>query len=294
MLFYRQKFLLATVEAFGGSVEATKFQKYLFLISEQLTKKYYNFVPYNYGCFSFQSYHDKKTLIDQGFLLGNKKWDRNKTNSFLNDICPQERDIIFNVKKEYGALSKQKLLHKVYSEFPYYAINSKITSKANLNTKEKNIIKSVRPKQNRKCIFTIGYEGRSIDEYLNLLIKNNVKVLVDVRKNPLSRKYGFSKKSLQEKTKSLSIDYLHLPSLGINGQLRINLKTKRDYKKLFSIYKKEVLTLELNALKEIMDTFLRNKRIALTCFEAEHDMCHRHCVSSELKRQFPKILIEHI
>ncbi len=294
MLFYRQKFLLAIIEAFGGSVEATKFQKYLFLISEQLTKKHYNFIPYNYGCFSFQSYHDKKTLIDQGFLLENKKWVGNKTNGFLNDICPQERGIILNIKKEYGILSKQRLLHKVYSEFPYYAINSKIISEANLNAKEKNRIESVKPKQNKKCIFTIGYEGRSIDEYLNLLMKNNIKVLCDVRKNPLSRKYGFSKKSLQEKTRSLNIEYLHLPSLGINGQLRSNLKTKQDYRKLFSIYKKEILSSEGNALKEIMNTFLHNKRIALTCFEAEHDMCHRHCVSSELKRRFPKILIEHI
>ena len=32
---------------------------------------------------------------------------------------------------------------------------------------------------------TIGYEGRSIDEYLNLLIKNNIKLLCDVRKNPI-------------------------------------------------------------------------------------------------------------
>jgi len=46
-------------------------------------------------------------------------------------------------------------------------------------------------------LFTIGYEGISLEEYFNRLIKNDVKVLVDVRNNPLSMKFGFSKTQLK-------------------------------------------------------------------------------------------------
>jgi hypothetical protein len=48
------------------------------------------------------------------------------------------------------------------------------------------------------CIVTIGYEGRSLEAFLNLLLQNSVTLLCDVRRNPLSRKYGFSKSTLSK------------------------------------------------------------------------------------------------
>ena len=153
---------------------------------------------------------------------------------------------------------------------------------------------SNRPKQEEKCLFTIGYEGRSIDEYLNILIKNNIKILCDVRKNPLSRKYGFSKNSLQKTTKNLGIEYLHIPELGIPSDLRKNLNTKQDYKTLFSFYENKVLPEQKNALNKIFKIFNTKKRIALTCFEAESSMCHRNCISSALKKTSNTIQIKHL
>ena len=239
MLYYRRKILLAVLEAFGGSIDKLRFQKYLFLIMEKLDKKYYHFVPYKYGCFSFESYNDKRSLLDylkeddskwilnyldldhvstdMGFnklsknthLHNNGKVPEvssqksvNKNHKFLYEIAQKDREQIFTVKKEYGKLSKEKLLHEIYSLYPYYAINSKIISKAHLNSKEKKEIENSKPKQEEKCLFTIGYEGRSIDEYLNILIKNNIKILCDVRKNPLSRNMGFQKILCKETLKT--------------------------------------------------------------------------------------------
>ena len=59
-------------------------------------------------------------------------------------------------------------------------------------------MKQKQPKHASYAFFTIGYEGRAIDEYMNLLLENHVKVLCDVRKNPISRKRGFSKTALSE------------------------------------------------------------------------------------------------
>ena len=296
MLFYRKKFLLAVLEAFGGSLDNLRFQKYLFLILEQLNKKYYSFVPYKYGCFSFESYNDKRSLINSGYLINDNKWIlAKKSNKFISNIKPQERESIFLIKKQYGNLSKKPLLNQIYLKYPYYAFNSEIIKQAGLNNEEKKLIKNKRPRKTAPCLFTIGYEGRSIDEYLNLLIKNNIKVLCDVRKNPLSRKYGFSKQSLQKKTKELNIKYLHIPELGIKSNLRKDLFSEQDYKELFALYKKETLPKKQRELNDILVLILDKKnRLALTCFEAEHQLCHRHCVASVLKKKSPQLGIEHL
>ena len=295
MLSYRKKFLLAIIESFGGSVEQLKFQKYVFLISNRLNKKYYSFVPYYYGCFSFESYNDRRSLTNAGYLLEDeKKWVLSKNSDFLSEIKQQDKEHILNIKKEYGAMSRRSLLYKIYSDYPYYAINSKIVEKAGLNTREKKNILNKKPKQKERCLFTIGYEGRSIDEYLNLLIENNIKVLCDVRKNPLSRKYGFSKQSLKEKVTKLNMQYLHIPNLGINSQLRKSLKTEQDYKNLFFLYEKEILPSEESGLNEIIISLKEKKRVALTCFEAEPEMCHRHCISSTLQNKNHNLTIKHL
>ena len=295
MIFYRRKFLLAILEAFGGSIESTKFQKYLFLILEKINKKYYSFIPYHYGCFSFESYNDKRNLSNLGYLeKDEKKWILSTDYNFLSEIDSKDREHILNIKKKYGSLSKRLLLNDIYSRYPYYAIKSQIISQANLSDKQRKQILSIKPKQTKECLFTIGYEGRSIDEYLNLLIKNNIKILIDVRKNPISRKYGFSKKSLQKTTKNLEIEYLHTPELGITSLLRQNLNTEEDYKKLFLFYTKKILSLKKTELKQIVLILNRKKRAALTCFEFNPSFCHRNCISSFLKKANPELNIKHL
>ena len=107
MLFYRRKLLLAILEAFDGSIESLKFQKYLFLILNRINKKYYSFIPYRYGCFSFESYNDKRNLINSGYLRQDeKKWILSKNCNFLSEIDSKYREHILNVKREYGTAVK--------------------------------------------------------------------------------------------------------------------------------------------------------------------------------------------
>ncbi|WP_375668511.1 MULTISPECIES: DUF488 family protein [unclassified Bartonella] len=58
------------------------------------------------------------------------------------------------------------------------------------------------------CFFTIGYERKSFENYFNQLIKNNIKLLYDIRKNPISRKYGFSKRQLEKVVNNIDIEYM--------------------------------------------------------------------------------------
>ena len=42
------------------------------------------------------------------------------------------------------------------------------------------------------AVYTAGYEGNSIDRFLDRLMKRGIYSIIDVRSNPISRKYGFS------------------------------------------------------------------------------------------------------
>jgi uncharacterized protein (DUF488 family) len=123
-------------------------------------------------------------------------------------------------------------------------------------------------------LYTIGYEVISLERYLNRLIRNNVKLLCDVRKNAFSMNSGFSKSQLKNACEGVGIQYVHIPEVGINSDKRRELNPQIDYDLLFKEYKEINLSKTLNYQKEIFKLLEENKRIALTCFEV--DTCQRH------------------
>jgi len=278
-MYYRRKILLALIEKFGGTISATDFQKYLFLLCEKQHNKAYEFVPYKFGCFSFQSYADKRTLTKYGFLDANEKvWTlTNKKESFLCQLKQEDRVLISEVYRKYKSLTGQELIKDVYKNYPYYAINSEIYKKL-MSEEEIKRIDNARPQDETPVLFTIGYEGLTLEAYINKLILNNIKLLCDVRKNSLSMKWGFSKKELQSSVENVGIKYIHIPELGIESSKRETLETESDYKKLFLDYEKNTLPNKQQQIKNLIDMFNKYGRIALTCFEANPKMCHRSIV----------------
>jgi uncharacterized protein (DUF488 family) len=143
------------------------------------------------------------------------------------------------------------------------------------------------------CLFTIGYEGRSISDYVSLLLANRVRIVVDVRRNPISRKKGFSKRALSEALIISGIGYIHLPELGIDSSYRKNLVTEDDYKKLFSIYEKKLLPQSEESLKKLSGIIDEYGSVALTCFERDAEHCHRHCVAARIisGKKYPSLVV---
>ncbi len=66
--FYRQRFLLLLLEMAGGHLSKMDFQKLLFLSQKEAEFSYYDFVPYHYGCYSFQAQSDIELLESFGWL----------------------------------------------------------------------------------------------------------------------------------------------------------------------------------------------------------------------------------
>ena len=67
-MFYRRKVLLGLLEALNRQVPKTDMQKYLFLVSREQENPSYYFVPYHFGCYSFQADADKRTLAKYGLM----------------------------------------------------------------------------------------------------------------------------------------------------------------------------------------------------------------------------------
>ena len=277
---YRQKTLIGLLSAFGGRLSRLDFQKYLFIYTHEFQKEPdFEFVPYKFGCFSFQSYADRRRLIEIGAISDTDEWIlQNDSRDHKSLFDEDQFDVLY---ERYAALKGNDLVQHVYRRYPYYAINSEIASEL-MTPAELKAIQAEKPCDAAPCFFTIGYEGSSFEGYLNRLIKNNVRVLVDVRRNPLSRKYGFSKKTLSDTVQKMGIEYIHLPELGIASDKRQELNAQADYNRLFDAYEKYDLKKNRAALQGLFKTFLSHKRVAITCFEERVCMCHRGRIANAL------------
>jgi uncharacterized protein (DUF488 family) len=187
-------------------------------------------------------------------------------------------------------MNANALMKYTYINFPYWATKS-VKAQSILSAEELEKVHKCQPRRNEIILFTIGYEGISLEEYLNRLLKNDVKVLVDVRNNPLSMKYGFSKNQLKRYCENLGIQYMHFPEVGIQSEQRQELKTQSDYDNLFAVYRRDNLNKTTESQNEILSLLKQYKRIALTCFEANICQCHRKHLAEAIEK-LPKINYE--
>lgn len=274
-MFYRRKVILALLQAFGGELEKIRLQKLLFLLTNRQAKPDYDFVPYKLGCFSYSANADLTAMVTRG-MVAESEYYFSKTDpiNYLQQLKENDRLAVMEVKRLYGEMDADTLMKHTYTNFPYTAIKS-VKAEKILGPLELERVNSARPQGSTTILFTIGYEGISPEEYLNRLIKNDVRVLVDVRNNPLSMKYGFSKGQLKRFCENLGIQYVHFPEVGIQSDQRRELHTQTDYDVLFADYRANSLPQTGSTQEAILHLLQRNHRIALTCFEANICQCHR-------------------
>jgi uncharacterized protein (DUF488 family) len=274
-MFYRRKIILSLLQAFDGNLSKISLQKLLFLFTSRQAKPEYDFVPFHYGCYSFSANADLTAMVGHGFLSEDKiTFTKLDKVNYVQTLNENDKKILIKVKNTYGKLSSDSLMKLTYLNYQYFAINS-VKAKEILTEEQYIKVLQAKPRNDKTILYTIGYEGISLEEYLNRLIKNDVKVLVDVRNNPLSMKFGFSKTKLKSFCSTLHIDYVHIPQVGIQSEQRQQLNYQADYDKLFAAYKKSNLKKTIIYQNQILDLLIQKKRIALTCFEADICQCHR-------------------
>lgn len=123
-------------------------------------------------------------------------------------------------------------------------------------------------------IFTIGYEGATVSEFVDALQRAGVERVIDVRALPLSRRPGFSKSPLASALREAGIEYIHLKALGTPAEGRAAARAGR-HSELQRIYAGQLELPEAMVQSEQMLELARERPSALLCMEREPAHCHR-------------------
>lgn len=137
-------------------------------------------------------------------------------------------------------------------------------------------------------LFTVGYQGRDISEFVDLVDDQNIDVLADVRDSPSSRKPGFSRHQLSDALRSRGIDYVHFESLGNPEKIRY---ADASTDEILEMYADHMADRWDEVLPELMET-ARRQQVCLMCYERKPSECHRTVVADEMGRREDFEIIE--
>jgi len=133
-------------------------------------------------------------------------------------------------------------------------------------------------------IYTIGYEGLTIDDFMDALDAFEIEMVVDIRERPQSRKPGFSKTALSAHLFRAKIGYAHMASLGCPKHIRDQYRIDGDWSRYTSDFLKHLDAQQHSVIDLSKQT--HSSTCALLCFEADFNRCHRSLVADRLETQF--------
>lgn len=129
-----------------------------------------------------------------------------------------------------------------------------------------------------KKIFTIGYEGASVESLIQTLVNLEIDVLADVRELPLSRKKGLSKKALSQKLNEAGIEYIHFKELGDPKPGRDAAKSG-DFATFETIFYNHMEKPETQSALEKLLSVASRYQTCMLCFERCASTCHRSIIA---------------
>ena len=141
-------------------------------------------------------------------------------------------------------------------------------------------------------LFTIGYAQKSAEELFEVLIKNNVVKVIDVRLKNANRNCFYThKRDFPFLLDLVGIEYEHKENWAPEGWL---LDGYRDKKVSWDRYVEEFSkSIEArNIIRGVTPEDLEG--CALLCAEPTAEMCHRRLLAEYSKAKFPEIKIIHL
>jgi len=282
----RQKAALALLQQANKQLSPTVFVKLMFLLRQETAvseeKTFYDFVPYKFGPFSFALYRELGSLRRNGYLMPHESSVALADQSVhliqkkIRELPGTLRTAIKQVISRHGLKSQSSLLRDVYARYPWYATKSELTHLRPPSDSS--------PPPARPAVYTIGYEAKSVDVFFNQLLRKGIEAIIDVRANPISRCYGFSKSQLSDIGRRLGFDYRHMPNLGIPSRYRSNLSDFDSYQLLLRRYAFEMLP-HCEGEMGIAGEFMLKTAAVLMCFEKDVLCCHRGPLAQEIAKK---------
>jgi len=275
-MLVRQRIILALLDELGSAVPLTALVKLAFLLSQETPTgrrgAFYDFVPYKYGPFSFTLYRELDRLEQGGLVsseeerIGLSPEIRAQVSGVLGSLPTLLLSDVAEIVRRYGRLSRAQLLADVYSRYPWYATRSELTDIVPSRAAE--------VPRSRRAIYTIGYQGKSVDRVFDQLLKAGIQAVLDVRWNSVSRQYGFAHTSMSQIAQKLGIAYRRIPQLGIPSEQRKRLDGPAAYRQLLDFYESDMLPGRADDVREVA-ALMMQKPSVLLCFENDFNCCHR-------------------
>ncbi len=249
----------------GRPVSKLDLAKWAFVVSRETSSRggaaFYEFLPYHFGPYSFSLQRDLDSLAVAGVIVGTEKtWECLELRGCAGLATSVEAEIR-TVVHRFQNRPTEEVLEYVYRTYPAYTVNSK---------REKLAERTVA----LPAVYTAGYEGLQIDGFLDLLVQTGIRRLIDVRNNPIARRFGFHKSTLNRLSGLLGIEYVHIPELGIASAARQNLVAPSAHRDLFEIYERTTLIDCADAVARVGEMMMEKSSV-LVCMEAEACRCHR-------------------
>ena len=262
---HRQRVLLCLLRAFGGKMGERDFQRLLFDYSygcqERGADAPYDFIAHELGPRSFTAVADRNRLARRG-IFAPGAWHLTAEGHRLSERIKNRDVAVFAARiQNQGNISETDGNRKILAD-------------------DRDDATSDSRSRNKGLLVTIGYEGRSYESYFNELLKIGVSRLCDVRRNPRSRKWGFSKRLLSQGCDELGIRYKAFPELGIESGQRTDLRNRAAYNALFAHYEATTLPRYHDSVVRIAGWIDEGERVAITCYERDSRDCHRSCVAT--------------
>jgi len=280
-VFVRQKTILHLLVQADRALSPTVFVKLVFLLRHETgledSPSFYDFVPYKMGPFSFTLYRELAGLRQNGYVISEEKRvalsprTRGLTEDALTALPTINRLAVDEVLEEYGGMSQSALLQDVYRRYPWFATRSDLPERRHARKEKRD-----RPEP---AVYTAGYEGRSIDAFMDFLLRQGMEGIIDVRANPVSRKYGFAGSRLRDLCSKLGLAYHHKPELGVPSAARRELSSYASYQRLLDEYETTTLPGKAAEIEKVGDLQKRH-RLALLCVERDVTCCHRSRLAS--------------
>lgn len=142
-------------------------------------------------------------------------------------------------------------------------------------------------------LYTIGFAGKSAEQFFTSLMKHGVRKVIDIRLNNVSQLAGFTKKNdLKYFLKEIAgIEYEYVPLLAATKEL---MEGYRGGKISWEEYEATYLRLlEERQVEKVLkpEDFDRG---CLLCSEKEPDHCHRRLAAEWLQRKWEGVEVRHI
>lgn len=280
-MFTREKIVLKLLNQLHQPVSKTVFVKLVFLLRHETSLKnmssFYDFVPYKYGPFSFTLYRELERLMSNGYVREVEgKLVPLPLVASAGPLAPPSKTAVRHVVENYGNTSIEAILEDVYRRYPWFALNSELPQRRFASIEP--------PLKAPPAVYTSGYEGMSVEGFFNRLLRQGIRLLIDVRANPVSRKYGFAGSRLRQFCERLGLSYRHEPSVGIPRGARSELNDLASYRRLFRYYEESILSAQFKKIAELGGIMSEIPSV-LVCFEKDVERCHRGCLAPHIARE---------